>query len=316
MGFAFVLAMGCTGRNPAFDPPANATTGPDAGNETAPVTPPVPDAGKPAPETSPAEDLAAPADAAPPASETGAPAPDVAEAPDTPSMPDAAVEVARDLAPEVVPVANICPADSDLVLCVDFEGGVFDRSLHKHDIRADGGMFVKGARPEDGSAGDFNSTTRMRIQHSDAMDVKALTIEATVTPRRLPASGDRMGILDYTHEYSLFIYPDGKVRCIVVTGDGVPELESPAGMVTEGVPAHVACTVSATTITLWKNGVQVGPSKSIDEPLETGPGSDTMVIGGNFSDDEPDPFDGFIDNLRIWRTARTGTGCAGGLSCP
>ena len=259
-------------------------------------------------------------DVAPPTPDAAMPVADVESPPDlaptdASGPPDVAPDMTRDLAAEVKQMEPICPADPDLVLCVPFESEIKDRSPHQHaTLMATGVPFVNGAKPADGKAGAFGSASRVQFGYSSAMDVTALTIEATVTPNQVPASG-RMGILDYTREYSFFLLPMGKLRCIVVTQDSVETIDSPAAVVQAQAASHVACTVAGQTIALWKNGLQV-TSKSLQGKLKTGGGDDTMVIGGNFDTSQTDPFDGVIDNVRVWRTARTGSGCGGALTCP
>lgn len=133
-------------------------------------------------------------------------------------------------------------------------------------------------------------------------------------PRRLPTGNERMGVVDYTREYALFIHPGGMVRCTVVTDDDVIDFDL-VGAVQAEVWTHIACTVVDRRISLWVNGVSK-LSRDLPDPIETGPGADTMVIGGNFSSTEPDPFDGLIDNVRIWGNARSRAQiCSGGRHC-
>jgi hypothetical protein len=314
-------AVGCTGSNPAFVPPSS-----DAAQDAA--VGPAPDAGTPQPQppadtagpeaSSPTPDASASVDVAPPPAEAAPPAPEAAP----PAGPDAtaadvpARDTALDFSPDLNPAPILCPADPDLVLCLGFENEVKDESTHNLKPQASGLTFTTNPRAQagDGKAGSFVAATRVQIPYNAAMDVTTLTIEATIVPRRLPTGSARMGILDYSREYSLFLYPNGKISCIVVLGGGVDQLDSATGLVGVDLASHVACTVTDKTIALWKNGLMVS-SATIKTRLETGSGANTMVVGGNYSSSDPDPFDGLIDNLRVWRTARTGTGCAGGFTC-
>jgi hypothetical protein len=307
-------AAACTGTNPAFQSPSSDAL-PDA-----PVAP-APEAGTPAPPPArdsaqteappPALDAAPSVEVPPPAPEAAPPAGPDATAADAPPK-----DTSADLGPDLTPAPILCPADPDLVLCLGFENDVKDESTRKLSVQASGLTFSNNPRAQagDGKAGSFVSASRVQIPYNATMDVTTVTIEATIVPRRLPTGSARMGILDYSREYSLFLLPGGKISCIVVLGEGVDELDSATGLVAVDVANHVACTVTDKTIALWKNGLMVS-SATIKTRLATGSGANTMVVGGNYSSSDPDPFDGLIDNLRVWRTARTGTGCAGGFTC-
>jgi hypothetical protein len=322
LGLAALLALAAcntTARNPAFQDPA-APGNSDAATSGTPDTPPgaEPSAGAEAatadgavPLPAPTGDAGAPASDGPPGPGSADTAPLPSDASDQPELgaqnPDAGAEAPI--------IASICPADPDLVLCLRFEKNLLDESPHHHTAKTVSGVsYVEAPSPSDGEVGVFASASRVQFPYHAAMDVANLTIEATVLPRQLPTGNARMGLLDYTREYSLFLYPGGKLRCIVVLANEIKEIESATGFVAAGVSSHVACTVSDKTIGLWKDGVQVA-NVSISSQLKTGSGADTMVVGGNFSSDAPDPFDGQLDNLRIWRNARTGTACAGGFTC-
>jgi hypothetical protein len=314
---ALLAACTTTTRNPAFqDPNAPdtrdaATAGPHdlpSGADTTADADPGP-ADRASPLPGPSGDTGPPASDGPlgPADTAPLPGDATAEAELGAQNPDAGAEA---------PIAaSVCPADPDLVLCLRFEKNLLDESPHHHTAKTVSGVsYAQAPGPNDGEAGVFASATRVQFPYHAAMDVANLTIEATVLPRQLPTGNARMGLLDYTREYSLFLYPGGKLRCIVVLANEIKEVESATGFVAAGVSSHVACTVSDKTIGLWKNGVQAA-NVTISSQLKTGTGADTMVVGGNFSSDAPDPFDGQLDNLRIWRNARTGTACAGGLTC-
>lgn len=124
---------------------------------------------------------------------------------------------------------------------------------------------------------------------------EVMTVELWVQPSALPPSGGRAGLLDDDGRYGLFLTALGELRCV----SGGTSLTG--GQLSVDEWAHVACVLDASTLTLWQDGyvrAQVPRSGNL-----TTPGPYPLVIGGNSP--SGDRFDGLLDNLRIWREART-----------
>jgi hypothetical protein len=233
--------------------------------------------------------------------------PDLVDAP-TPTVDVAPPDVTADLPPDAGVLA--CPDDSDLVLCLRFENQAVDESRSRLPMTVSGLSFEVGP---DGQAGRFASQTRVLVQPSSLLDVSGLTLEARINPRLLPTTATRMGIVDYTREYDFFLHPNGELSCVVVTSSGVQTLRVTA-LVQAQVWQSVACTFDGSRLAVWRNGVQLG-MKTIN-PLAQSASTDSLVIGGNFAASSPDPFDGAMDNVRVWKRARSPSELCAGATPP
>ncbi len=290
--------LACRGPNPAFREV-------DARTEAGIEAPPPVEANTPTPDIDATDAATAePTDAgdAGAAMDTTAldgaePSADLAPGPaDVAAAPDLVMDVAMDLAPIV---SRACETDPSLTLCFRFEGGHDNESPVRHTITARGIVYQDGPA---GRAGRFDTGSRLQVAPNRAgLDVSTgFTLEATVFPRITPPTGARFGLIDYTRGYALFVKTNGDVDCIVTTKEGTRTLTS-TRLVEAQVWAKIACVASNGQLSLWKNGSR-RDGRSIAD-LEPGSGADTLVVGGNFDDDDPDPFDGLLDDVRVWRRA-------------
>jgi hypothetical protein len=277
---------------PDAEPDAAADPAPDASPEVPiPTFDALPDADPDAPP-----DIApdAPLDAAP---DTTGPA-------DAPG-PDAAG------ADAVSPPALTCPVDPQLALCLRFEEAVMDESQSRIGFSASSLAFASGP---DGRAAVMGTTSRIRSGDTTALDVSQLTIEAWVRPSVFPMTGLRSGVLDYQRQYALFIMPGGGVMC----GIGGGRIITIDSLLSIGVWQSLACTTNGSTIDIWVNGTKRGslPINGVQTPSGTG----GVAIGGNVpvaGQDDPDPFVGEIDNVRVWRRVRSSAEiCRDAVACP
>jgi hypothetical protein len=210
---------------------------------------------------------------------------------------------APDAAP-AVPDAALTPSPCDrpaptLAACYRFEA--LTAPVQPHDDSGNGNhgvatgvRFVAG-RPGAGQAIVTSATSSVRIPDSESLDPsEALTLEAWVRPTTLPLSG-RAGLLDNNGQYGLFVASTAEVRCAI--GNNVL-----AGLhIQAGDWTHVACSFDGETIALYQDGRLIVSAES-DETLITGR-TDGLAIGQNSPDG--DPFDGALDDVHIWSTARS-----------
>jgi hypothetical protein len=201
-----------------------------------------------------------------------------------------------------------CPEDRDLALCLRFEKAVKDESPYHLPFTATGAAYEPGA---DGFALRTAAGTDVHTADAPALQVTRLTLEAWLRPRVVPAAGQRAGLIDYQREYSMFLQPDGGLRC---TSTGV-ELVVPR-VAAAGSWISVACTADDKALTMYVNGVAKGTLPGVPLAAMTEGG---LAIGANVpaaANPDPDPFDGWIDNVRIWRRVRTAAElCADALAC-
>jgi hypothetical protein len=236
------------------------------------------------------------------------PAPD--RAPDAPPRDSAVTDGA---APDRVPDAGamdaapldptgICPQQPELALCLRFEGTVTDESQYRTPLAVRNVAFAGGPT---GKAGDLGGTSLVSIAETPLYDLDAVTIEAWVNPRVVDR---RMGILDYEAQYGLIFLASNHVMCVGTNGT-----TASGGALTPGVWTSVACVIDQTANSLWIDGVRVA-SVPRSGPLST---SSTYGITVGSDGAQGNPWDGLIDNVRIWRGARTPAEvCAGALHCP
>jgi hypothetical protein len=207
--------------------------------------------------------------------------------------------------------ALACEADRDLAACFRFEGSPRDESSTNLAIATARSLLYEAGI--DGLALSVGPGSRLQVGNTTALDATRLTIEVWLKPRTLPTGTARAGIIDYERQYSLWVLPGGSVMCSVRgPGDLMATLD-----LKPGVWTSVACALDATTLTVLHDGAPKA-SRPVTT-VETPSGSGGMAIGSNVvSADRPnvDSFDGLIDNLRIWRRARTQSEiCAAAPNC-
>jgi hypothetical protein len=240
-------------------------------------------------------------------------APPDARPPDA-AAPDASRDAEPDRAADAVPPTPVlaCPADKDLVACYRFEMNLADESAsglataRQEDVAYEAG-------PQ-GFALRSNLDSRLETAATTALDSNRVTMELWVKPRVLPTGTARAALIDYERQYSIFLHPGGAVWCRI---RGVADVVAD-GALSAGVWSSVACTVDDKFVVVWIDG-QARASRMLT-PLETPSGTAGLGLGCNIpSDDFPDPdgFEGSMDNVRIWKRARTAQElCAAALDCP
>jgi hypothetical protein len=211
---------------------------------------------------------------------------------------------------DAAPLAAPCEADEpSLAACYRFEAAAapvqpHDESGNGNDGVAAGVTFVAG-RPGAGQAIVTSATSSVRVPDSDSLDpADALTLEVWIRPTALPVSG-RAGLVDNNGQYGLFVASTGEVRC-AIGSNVLVGLDVPTGNWT-----HLACTFDGATIALYQDGRPVVNADS-DERLVTSR-TDGLAIGQNSPDG--DPFDGAIDDVRIWSSARSAAQICAAAGC-
>lgn len=100
----------------------------------------------------------------------------------------------------------------ELVLCVQFEGGIVDQSMYRRNIELDGAApsFVA----EDGGEAAISldgSTTFHVLDAPELSDNRQFTVEVWAKLRALPPDGGRYGLFDRQGVASEFLYGGGQV---------------------------------------------------------------------------------------------------------
>jgi hypothetical protein len=245
----------------------------------------------------PDAELAAPADAAALDLLADTARPDAARdaaAPDLAVPPDAAA----------LDPAGTCPQRADLALCLRFEGAVSDESQYRVALTTQNVTYGTGAT---GKAADMGATSVISIPDGPLFDVDAVTIEAWFNPR---TASHRQGVLDNDGQYGLILLASNTIMCIGV-GNALQSAVT-GGAVAAGVWTSAACVIDQSANTLYINGVKVATAPRTG-PLRT-TSSYGITVGADGADGNP--FDGLIDNVRVWRTSRTPAEiCAGARNC-
>lgn len=204
----------------------------------------------------------------------------------TVSPPDAGIDAGVDAG---TPFCDA--ADPSLLVCFRFENQILDESSHAVAPMSSMVSYVAGVR---GQAASFTPPSgQITLPNLPLWNVANVTVEAWVDPRSLPRSGARAGILDSDGRYGVFVYDPGTIDCLV---QGV-HLVGPVLAVNQWT--HVACTYDGATVTEYVNGTARGTA-----PLgAAGSSNGTTCIGANSP--SGDPFDGAIDELRVFSVARS-----------
>lgn len=199
----------------------------------------------------------------------------------------------------------VCPANEKaLVLCLRFEDALFDESAPPAQVTERGLVYAPGLT---GSAGRFDMDTDVDVAAAAGLGTGAFTIEAWLRPQRLPASGQRAGIVDRERHFGMFMLPGGDVECSVGASKAVA-----SGALEVGQWSAVACTFDGSTVVAYSGGMS--RSTAGGASLEMIVGQPDMAIGRNSP--TGDHFSGLIDNVRLWNVSRTQAQiCASALGC-
>lgn len=191
-------------------------------------------------------------------------------------------------------------ASDHLVMHHSFEQSLRDATAYGNDATNVGNV---GYEP--GVVGDalvLGPDSVADVPRSESLEFGGpLTVELWVRPSALPPGGGRAGLLDDDGRYGLFLTSLGEVLCV---GGGASVT---GGELAVGTWAHVACVLVDSTLTLWQDGQERGRVENA-EALKA-PGTHALAIGGNAP--TGDRFAGLLDDLRIWREARSASQLGG-----
>jgi hypothetical protein len=208
--------------------------------------------------------------------------------------------------PEASVVVFCDASDPYLAACYRFDdaGNLgLDESQYGNHALASGVSAVAGVS---GTALAHGATSVVKVADSASLDVAALTIEAWIQPSALPAN--RAGLFDNDGQYGFFLQSTGQVRC---SAAAIPLTSTPT--VAVGTWTHVAFTYDGATLAIYINGQQtdaIPATATMTTSSTTG-----SCIGANSP--SGDAFLGAIDQLRVWRRARTAQEiCAAAGACP
>jgi hypothetical protein len=199
--------------------------------------------------------------------------------------------------------AGTCPQRPELALCLRFEGSVTDESPNHLPLTVRDVSLVSGRT---GSAANVGATSQISVADGTPLDLTTATVEGWWKPRAL---GRGMGLFDDNGQYGIFMQPSGLVECI---GSGGGSPWPSGGPLVAGTWTSVACTWDSAASTLWIDGLEVA-TRARTGPLHTD-STDAVTIGADGP--QGNPFDGAIDNVRVWREVRTPAQlCAAAPAC-
>ena len=222
------------------------------------------------------------------------------------SLGDGALADTHDAALQGLPLCD--SASSDLVACYRFESSSADESSYGNNGVATNVTYESAGLT--GMSLHIGNTSAFAVPESASLDVTtAITLEAWVRPEAIPSGANRSMIIDNNGQYSLVIQAGGDLRCTNALVAMVPQA------VTIGVWAHVACTYDGTRIILYVNGVP--RAQSAGGGMISTIGTTGLHLGtNNPTGAGVDVLLGFIDQVAIWRVARTSQQiCASAGTC-
>jgi hypothetical protein len=210
------------------------------------------------------------------------------------ASPEAASDATADATVDAPPVPTpLCDkTDPTLRLCMRFEGSLADESAtNLQPALALNVGFVPG---REGSAARFSLSplTDLRYAYDARLATPQRTVEMFIRPASYPATGTRQMLIDLHDETGMMVDPGGILRC------RIPDLRS-----TTAAPlnqwTHFACVQDGAQMTIYVNGVAEG---TVASTLGLNVNNTTI---GQSNPAPAEQYDGLIDNLRVWSTART-----------
>jgi hypothetical protein len=181
-----------------------------------------------------------------------------------------------------------CPPSNDLLLCLPFDDSSVDRSPSALTVKATNLAFTSGKQ---GSAGRFalSPKTDVQVPAYQGFNTPIATVEFWLNPASFPSSG-QMLVVDMDGRFGVYLNADGTVSCRTF------QLVSKN---TIGQWMHIACVNDGTKMYGYANGkLEASGANQL--------GTTANFIGiGQDSPSGDRSFEGLIDTLRVWKSARS-----------
>jgi hypothetical protein len=211
-----------------------------------------------------------------------------AHADDGNSIIDAALDAAEGSEMMAAPLCT--PSNTALRVCYTFDNTLDDGSSYNNDLASSAtSSFVAGRA---GGQALATTTGTFTTGATTSLDITTFTFKMWIRPNTLPTAGARMGLLDSSGRYRLFLASDGAIRCRVTNG---PDLTSATGVIPNQMWSRVACRFNGSLMTIYVNGSMVATQTMTATVPATG---GDMVIGHNSPSGEN--FNGAIDDVQIF----------------
>ncbi len=201
----------------------------------------------------------------------------------------------------------VCDASNqDLVLCLTFDGLATDPSTIPDGSSSSNIVNISNAGIVPGQDGQALRTAQnftSSINASPDLDA-AKTIEMWIKPNRLDI--DFQGLFE-GNDYWFYLNPKGVLSCDFRTSTET-EAYTQNGVVASGVWQHVACVMDAGQTKIFVNGIEIEDRTddvsdfAVLAPNRYSFGRGSLGWGGV-------RFFGSVDNVRIWKTDRSGQLC-------
>jgi len=170
-------------------------------------------------------------------------------------------------------------------------------------------------------AADINGATKSYLlasaQAAYNMTPGGFTFEFWVKPRSLPGINPRMieaANADGTQGWGAYICKASCAQGTVAINftSGVPAQLVSTRAIDDGFWHHIAATYDGTNMVLYIDGAV---EATASQPgLQSTVSGGTLTLGDNLTPGNPDQFDGMIDEVRIWKVARTAAHIQGAMN--
>ncbi len=211
------------------------------------------------------------------------------------------------------------PADPDLMVCMTFNDGLAVNAGQGPQPDLARGFPQDGSTPGVvGAAARFDGTTIVHFGEDPRLDLASFTIEAFVRLDQVPAIEQRVGLVDNDFQFGAMLQApecpdDGVYLACTIAGEALCFALAPPPGSAETLAAfaarwhHVACVYQGegSTLTLYFDGARVGTRQTAPVPTDAMNGVTLGQDGRADLTGTIEPLIGALDELRIWRTARS-----------
>jgi hypothetical protein len=129
-------------------------------------------------------------------------------------------------------------------------------------------------------------------------------VDDTTATRTICSKGDLGAVA--TANWQFRVTSDNKLECYVYDGSSSAIVQTAVNTITDSTWTHVAFVFTAgSKLEVFKDGSSVG-SDTTSVPNSINNNANGFRIGMNYvSSSDTNPFSGYIDDVRIWNTAKT-----------